>query len=161
MIDVVLKFSLISIFTVIFLQDFKERLVYWILYPLTGILAYAIQASKVGIPVSITNTVINLIFIFILLVVCFLYTSIKMKIKFINGSIGLGDILLFVFLCFTFSTVAFIVLLVFSLVFALLLHTIFKNKSNHTNVPLAGYISLFFASAYLLSMFFPPKYLFS
>lgn len=161
MTDVILKCILLGVLFVIFLQDTKERLVFWFLYPIVGILGYSIQSNTIGYQYAFINSLINLAFIAILLFVSFLYSKIKLKADFINGSIGIGDILLFIFLSFTFSTIPFLILFVFSLLFSLLLHIYFKNRSEHKNVPLAGYISLFFAATYFLSFFLAPKYLFA
>lgn len=161
MIDIAITLALVAILLVIFLQDTKDRLVLWFLYPAIGVLSYSLQAFTTGYILALVNSLINLSFIIVLLLVLFAYSKFKLKTDFINGSMGLGDILLFIFLSFTFSTVSFLTLLVFSLFFSLLLHAFFKNRSQHKNVPLAGYISLFFATVYLISLFIEPKYLFA
>ncbi|WP_452596852.1 hypothetical protein [Pontimicrobium sp. MEBiC01747] len=66
-----------------------------------------------------------------------------------KNTFGLGDVLLFIGLTLSFSTTSFIILFVFSLVFALVLHLFFKTKTKIASVPLAGYLSLFFASVYV------------
>ena len=113
MISIVLKIIIITVFLIIFLQDFKDRLVYWFLYPLIGITAYLIQLIFISNLSIIMNTAINFLLIFIMLTVGFLYSKFVMKKKFINEAIGIGDLLLMLFLCFAFSTVPFIILLVF------------------------------------------------
>ena len=161
MIDILLKLVLITVFVFIFFQDSKDRLVYWFLYPLAGVLSYTIQAITIGWYIAILNSLINLGFIAIILSVGFLYSKLIMKKKFVDESIGLGDILLFLFLCFTFSTIPYIILFVFSLLFSLLLHNFLKKTSHPDTVPLAGYITLFFAAVYFISLFISPKYLFA
>ncbi|MFD0963855.1 hypothetical protein [Pseudofulvibacter geojedonensis] len=71
-----------------------------------------------------------------------------MKIH-IKEAIGLGDILLFIALTCTFSLVSFITLFVSSLLFSLLLHLISSKGNKEKTVPLAGYMSLFFAISYI------------
>jgi hypothetical protein len=161
MIDILLKIVLFFILIAIFYQDTKDRLVLWFLYPIVGIMSYFIQASAIGYILALVNSLINLAFTTLILLVLFVYSRFKLKTDFVNGSMGLGDILLFIALSFTFSSVAFLILLVFSLLFSLVMHAIFKNRSQHGNVPLAGYISLFFAAIYLMSLFIGPKYLFA
>lgn len=161
MIEILLKGLLIITFLVIFWQDTKDRLVYWFLYPLTGCLAIVIQVLQIGYVPALINSVINLVFVLLLVSVSYIYSKIIMKKQFVNGSIGLGDILIFVFLCFTFATVAFFILFVFALMFSLILHLSFKKKSIHNNVPLAGYLAVFFAAVYTVSFFIEPKYLFA
>ena len=70
-----------------------------------------------------------------------------------EDTFGLGDLLLFIALAFTFASVSFIILFVFGLLFSLILHLLFKNKSKLKTVPLAGYLSLFFLVAYLSHWF--------
>lgn len=61
----------------------------------------------------------------------------------------MGDALLFFALAFSFSSVSYLILFVFGLLFSLTLHLLFKHKNTHNSVPLAGYLSLFFFLAYL------------
>jgi len=60
----------------------------------------------------------------------------------------MGDALLFFALAFSFSSASYLILFVFGLIFSLTLHLLLKHKSQHKNVPLAGYLSLFFSLAY-------------
>ena len=65
----------------------------------------------------------------------------------LSDTIGLGDGLLFVALAFGFAPLTFMIVFVFGLVGSLLLHLVLK-KSKSESVPLAGYMSVFFALAY-------------
>ncbi|TRW27071.1 general secretion pathway protein [Flavobacterium zepuense] len=161
MIDVALKFSLIVVLLLIFWQDTKERLVLWFLYPLVGVVAYMLHAKTIGVLPSIVNTGLNLVFVLIILSISYLYIVVIKRRKYLNESIGAGDLLFFVSLPFAFATVAFTLLFVFSLLFSLLLHMIFKNRQVDKTVPLAGYMALFFATVYCISFFTKPQYLFS
>jgi hypothetical protein len=157
----VLQGILIFSFLLVFYQDTKDRMVYWFLYPLCGIAAFIIQYKYVGMMTAIINSLINICFIAIILSTAFFYSKTVMKKPFINGSMGSGDVYLFLFLSFTFTTSAFILLFVFSLCFSLVLHLYLKNKTLHTTVPLAGYMSLFFSGVYIAGFFLEPKYLYS
>ena len=156
-----LKVLLIAVFLMIFLQDKKDRMVYWSLYLLAGIFCFWIQLSENILEVALMNVVFNLFLIGIVIAVSYLYTTRVKKIGFLNESIGGGDILLFIALCFSFSTVAFILLFTFSLLFALVLHLYASKKDKQKTVPLAGYMALFFSGVYLISFFTPPKHLFA
>lgn len=160
MIDSVVTISLIMVLLIIFFQDYRDRMVYWFLYPLVGILAFCIQYLKNGFVITLLNAICNLIFILLLLGCSYLYASRVLQKKFLE-TMGWGDILLFLALTFCFSPVPFIVLLVFSLIFALGLYMILKSKSLDNTVPLAGYISLFFTGAYMASFFTSPKLLYA
>ncbi|MDI1307437.1 MAG: hypothetical protein PSX42_21685 [bacterium] len=74
-----------------------------------------------------------------------------MKKPLLKEVFGLGDVLLFIFITFSFSIVSFFVLFVFSLVFSLLLHFVLQRKQIDKTVPLAGYLSLFFGVVYGIS----------
>lgn len=161
MIEVTLKLILIVILLFIFYQDTKDRLVYWFLYPLVAILACVLQIKHIGFISAIINAGISLTLILLILVVSALYAAIVTKKRFLNESIGLGDILFFVCLPFTFATISFIVVFVFSLFFSLLLHLTLSSKQTDKTVPLAGYIALFFGMVYTISFFTESKYLFS
>ena len=152
---------LILIFLLIFYQDTKDRMVYWFLYPLNGILSFFIQWHYIGLMPTTANSLINICFVLIILGVGYAYSSAIMKKPFINGSMGSGDILLFLFLTFSFTTSTFILLFVFSLCFSLVLHLYLKNKTTHSTVPLAGYMSLFFSAVYIAAFFLEPKYLYA
>jgi len=161
MIEIAFKAAIIILLAIIFWQDTKDRMVTWILYPLAGILFYMLNAKYTDYYTAIINTAINLSLIIIIVAIAYFYSILILKKQFVNGSIGIGDLLFFMFLPFAFSTVAFIILFVFSLLFSLTLHMYFKNKSTNKTVPLAGYMALFFTAVYIVSFFIAPKYLFA
>ncbi|WP_258012193.1 general secretion pathway protein [Flavobacterium psychrophilum] len=143
---------IITFFTILF-QDSKDRKVYWFLYPIVGLLTFFIQINESNFLISATNSMVNLAFVFIILSVCYFYAKLKFKKHFTNDVLGIGDVLFFIFISFSFASISFIVFFVFSLLFSLLLHLIFKNKNIDKTVPLAGYMSLFFGTIYMVSFF--------
>lgn len=161
MIEIVLKILLVIILFLIFYQDTKDRLVHWFLYPLVAVLGCMLQSKYIGFIPAIVNTGINLMLVLLILGLSYLYAITVLKKRFLNESIGVGDILFFVCLPSTFATTSFIVLFVFSLFFSLLLHLILSRKHTDETVPLAGYMALFFAIVYIVSFFTGPKYLYS
>jgi len=140
------KITLIALFLIVLYQDLKERQVYWFLFPLIGLCCGFLYYSVTLTELFISSVLINSAFVSLLLVVVYIYTRLKLKTSFFEG-IGLGDILLFFGLTFTFSSVSFIVIFIGALVFSLVLHLAFKRSKS--TVPLAGYISLFFGLTYL------------
>lgn len=144
----ILKIILIGVLGLIFYQDLKERQVYWFLFPLFGICSAILFYTSTLPELFYIAVGMNFIFISILLLIVFLYSKLKLKSSF-NDAFGLGDVLLFIGLIFSFSTISFLIIFVFSLVFALLVHLVIKQYSKLQSVPLAGYISLFFGFAYL------------
>lgn len=148
------KIFILICFAGIFVQDYKSRYVYWFLYPLVGIAAFALQTEKNNYEITILNNVLNLGFITILLSIAFLYARFIMKVNFIKEAFGIGDLLFFVFISFAFAPFSFAILLVFSLIFSLVIHFFLKEKQKqHSTIPLAGYMSLFFGAIYILSFF--------
>lgn len=145
---IVLKIAIIAILLTIFIQDIKAREVYWFLFPILAISAGVLFYKSVFPQLFFTTTLINLGFVFFLLLVVFLYSKWKLKTT-ITNTFGLGDVFMFIALCFTFSSISFIVVFVFSLIFALTLHLALKQKSKHKTVPLAGYQGLFFLCIYI------------
>lgn len=143
-----IKIILIISLLMVFLQDLKAREVYWMMFPIIGITSGFLMYSKVFSLLFYTTIFINISFVLILILVVYLYSKLKLKTS-INKTFGLGDGLLFIALAFTFSSVSFLILFVFGLLFALLLHLILKRKSELKTVPLAGHLSLFFAISYL------------
>jgi len=132
----------------ILFQDVKERQVYWFLFPIVGLCTGILFYQDILPQLFYVTVVINFAFVLILMGVIFLYSKLKLKTS-ISNTFGLGDSLLFFALIFSFSSISFIVLFVFGLIFSLVLHLILKKNSKHQTVPLAGYLSLFFAVAYL------------
>lgn len=155
------KFSLISIFFIILFQDYKDRKVYWFLYPSVGILAFVLQMDVVTIYSVLVNAGFNLLVVFILLLVSYLYASLKLQQPLLKEVFGLGDVLFFVSIAFSFSIISFFVLLIFSLLFSLLLHFVLQHKQAEKTVPLAGYMSLFFGVVYGISFFADSNFLYA
>lgn len=142
------QITLIFLFLVIAFQDIKARQVYWFLFPFVGVLSGILYFNNT-LPELFFNTVIlNLCFVFILLVAMLSYTRMKLKAGFFKA-IGLGDILLFLGLSFSFSTISFLVLFIGSLCFSLVMHLVFRKKSALATIPLAGYMGIFFSLTYI------------
>ena len=145
---VIIKTILILVLIVIFFQDIRSRRVYAFLFPLVAITSGYLYYTN-GIPsVYMASILVNIVFISALLLSVLIYSKLILR-KNILEVMGLGDILMFTALAFSFSSVAFIVLFVSALVFSLLLHLILSRIKNQGTVPLAGYMGLFFCIAQL------------
>lgn len=153
------KLILIAVLIFVLYQDFKSRLVYWFLYPVVGILAFGIQVDVLGLSVALLNFGFNLLFVALILGVSFIYVRFR-SLDFKN-TIGIGDVLFFVFIASSFSIISFLVLFVFSLVFSLTLHLFLNHKKEESTVPLAGYMSLFFSVVYAASFCFNDAFLYA
>lgn len=154
-----LKIVILLIFGLICYQDYKDRMVYWFLYPLVGLIGFFIQAFCVDYYLIFINTLINLLLIGTILTILFVYSKFILKKKLINEALGIGDVLLFISLCFCFSIISFFILFTFSLLFALLLHLFFTT--NKKTIPLAGYMAAFFAFVYGMTFFVNCNFIFA
>ena len=158
---IIVKIALMACLLWVFKQDIKERLVFWWLFPMIAILFSVLFLNQVVKEIYLQYVLMNLALVSVILLLLFAYSGFVLKSGFINTSFGLGDALLFIALSFSFPTLAFCVLLSFSLVFSLVLHFVLVRKQELKTVPLAGYMSLFFAISMIFNEtgFFPNLYL--
>lgn len=142
------------------LQDVKDREVYWFLFPVIGLSCGILLFYNTKSSFFLTTVLINLLYVSFMFFVIFLYAKLKLETSFKNV-FGLGDLFLFLMLSLSFSNVSFIILFVFSLIFSLVIHIAIKHRLKNKTVPLAGYMSLFFALTYLSHWigFLPSLYL--
>lgn len=158
---IVIKLFLVILFLFVFKQDYKDRLVNWILYLLVGITSFILHSSFLSWELALINSIFNFGFISILITILYLYSKLIKRQSLINNSIGIGDVFLFYALCFLFPIMTFTLLFVFSLLFSLLLHFLIKGKYKlHNSVPLAGYIALFYSVVILFSFFVNSTFLY-
>lgn len=150
---IVLKLAICMALLTIAYQDYKDRMVFWFLYPIVGFLGFFIQ-KQYGLLWTVVafNTIVNLIFISIMLAILWMYAKLILKKKLINEAIGIGDILFFAFLSFCFPIVSFVFMFAMALIFSLVIHLIFSKDKKET-IPLAGYMAVFFLIGYGLSFF--------
>lgn len=133
---------------IIGIQDFKERMIYWFLPVLVLLYGSFLFYDVVLIEQFWIAVGFNFCFILFLLLSIYLYSRYKLKVS-LKEALGLGDILLFLALACSMNTVSFIITLIFSMIFSLSMHLVFKKKSTFNTVPLAGYISLFYIFVFL------------
>jgi len=145
---ILIKLILIKAFVLVFIQDYKERQVYWFLFPIIGILGGILFYQNTLPELFLVSIKINLLFLAAMTLIIYLYAKFKLKTKFLN-TLGLGDLLLFLAISVSFSTLSFIVLFISALIFSLVLHLALNESQKTVTVPLAGYMSLFFLISYL------------
>lgn len=144
---IIIKIALIITLICIVYQDITDRQVYWFLFPLAGLCFGILHFKEVQVELLYASTITNLLVIITVLISTYIYTRIKLKVAF-NEAFGFGDLLFFLAIAFSFSSISFIVLFVSALIFSLTLHLLINRKSN-ISVPLAGYMSLFFSAIYI------------
>tara|TARA_Y100001933_G_scaffold262577_2_gene320536 strand:- start:10233 stop:10715 length:483 start_codon:yes stop_codon:yes gene_type:complete len=142
-------------------QDFKERSVLWILFPLVGIFLAILNIQKVTFLYFFFYSSLNVLIVSTMLLLVWLYTRQLMKQKFLNHAFGLGDVLFLCAFAMGFPTVTFIILLVFSLLFSLIVCSVLKLFFELDTVPLAGLMGVFLIVTLLLSFHpdFPSLYI--
>jgi len=141
----------------IFFQDLKDRMVWawlFIVFMLAGGLLhfYSVETTS-----FLINIGINVIIVTGILAILKIYVTYKMGVESLQNTFGMGDIFCLFALALSFSTVTFVILLVFGFIFSLLIHNarvfLLSRKRplphNETTVPLAGYLSLFFSGIYI------------
>lgn len=143
-----IKALLLTCFLSVFVQDWRERKVFWFLFPIIAICCGVLLYNKLYKSTFYITILINSLFNLMLLLIIAIYSKFKLKTS-MKNTFGMGDALLFFALAFSFSCVSYLILFVFGLVFSLTLHLFLKHKNKQDNVPLAGYLSLFFSLAYL------------
>ncbi len=155
------KIILIAVFGMVFIQDIKARQINWIWIPIISLCAGLLLYNHSPTGMFFITVLTNSIFVLFLLLVIFIYATYKLKLP-ASKTFALGDALLLFALAFSFSTLSFIVLLVFGFIASLITHIFLNRTSASKTVPLAGYLSLFFAIAYLAHWFgiLTPLYIF-
>ena len=99
MLVIVIKFILIVTFIVVLIQDIKDRLVYWFLFPIIGLCCALLNFNATLPELFLIACAINFGFILILLLMMYLYSKLKLGSK-LKDVFGLGDVLLFFALIF-------------------------------------------------------------
>lgn len=124
-------------------QDFKERAVFLIsmvVLLFTGAGIHYMKSTEVVI--FFYTVAVNFVVVIILTLILFAYSKFKLKKK-ISETIGVGDLLFFIVLAVSFSTVSFLIIFSFSLFFSLILFLLLKPILKKDNIPLAGLQALF------------------
>lgn len=160
----ILKIGLMASLLAIFYQDLKERAVYtWVL--IVGVIAFAgLHLAKVNWTSFWITVVINTGILLLILSILFFYIKWRLPDTQFFKAIAIGDLVFLIGLALGFSTVSFVTLLVFGLVFSFIIHQLaqarFSKKQDVSNpklsegmkatVPLAGYLALFFTGVMLV-----------
>lgn len=145
----VIKILTLIVLLLIFVQDVKERSVYWFLFPvlvmlffLTHLLEHHLFADT-WLPV-----LINISFLALQFVLVSVYFSVKNKgwVNITTDLLGLGDILFLVSLAFYLSVLNFLFFYIVSLIVVLLVWVFWQAiaKEKGKQIPLAGLQALVF-----------------
>ncbi|PCH68434.1 MAG: hypothetical protein COC06_09555 [Bacteroidales bacterium] len=124
--------------TVIFYQDVKDREVNWVLFPTALVLCGVYSLFVISYPELLLNWALNVLILFSLLVCLVLYIFVRFGRANTNllTYLGLGDVLFFCVLSICFSPFNFILFVIASLLFSLIISLLMPLKKK--TVPLAG-----------------------
>jgi hypothetical protein len=124
-----------SLLALIAFQDFKERQVYWFLFPILFLLGF-IEKPLSDTFIQVALNLLFLSFIFLLLLIYFLCIR-QRPLQFLHSQMGLGDIFFFIALSSFFPFPDYALFFCISLILALLLSAPFFILNSIT-IPLAG-----------------------
>lgn len=155
LIDIVL----VVLLAIVVVQDLKQREISWLLIPILFGCFWAKGFLLISSGELIRNSLLNICFIVLQLLVLTVYISLKNKkiINVINSYLGLGDVLFFVVICVAFSSVNFILFYVISLFFTLggfIIYNLFVTKTTK-EIPLAGAMAMVMITLILLNQWMP------
>lgn len=122
-------------------EDFRYRMVHlwWYIILAIGLAGLVLMQGNYG--EWLLTTVINLLFVLILLLILTIYFSVKERklVNLFDRHLGWGDVLFFLVITPYFSLIQYILFTVASLIIALLLTPIiFRLQGKNRHVPLAG-----------------------
>ncbi|UJH68654.1 hypothetical protein [Allomuricauda sp. SCSIO 65647] len=142
-------------------QDFKERAVLWVLFPILAVLLALLHLRHMPFDHFAWFALLNMLLVSLILLVLWAYTKHIMQQKFLNTAFGLGDMLFLYAFALGFPTVTFIVLLVGALCFSILAYLALKPFMEMETVPLAGLMGIFLIGVLVLSHLpdFPSLYI--
>jgi len=97
----------------------------------------------------------NIFIVSVVVIVLWVFAKFILNKPFINHSLGMGDIVFFYAISLGFTSQDFILYFVLSILFTLVLTLALKmlNRSENHTIPLAGYMSVFYAFVILFSLF--------
>lgn len=138
--------SAVVLFAIVY-QDLKYRAVSWFWFPILAIGLGTLHYLNSLFEVFVLHSLINLGFVLLILILLYAYISFRGKYKF-SKAMGSGDVVMFIALSPAMASITFIVCFIFSILLAMILSLVF-NKKDKKNIPLAGYMAVFFIFIYL------------
>ena len=145
------QIALLITLIVITYQDFKHRAVWWFIFPLAFAIQVYLGTQYLPLQLQLLYGGLNAMLLLLQLTLLSLYFRVfKKQASLINIGLGLGDVLFLVVLAVAFSPINFILFEISTLILALLLSPVLKNKKL---VPLAGIMAFSYALVYVFFYF--------
>ena len=148
-----LKIALIIALFSLSYQDLRERKVYLSLLIIIGIIMAFFHFKNSDKAAFLGSVSLNITIILTIYLILTFYSNWKLK-KSIIQTFGFGDVIFFGIIAIGFSTVSFLILFSFSLIFSLLAFIILKPRFSNKTVPLAGLQSIFIALIFVFNWLF-------
>lgn len=137
-------------------QDFKQRLVFWFLFPVLALLFFLKNQQLSYLEVGLTDIALNFSIIVLILIYLKVFFSLRSKkwVKIIDNKIGLGDILFFAALAFLFPLINFFAFLWLSFIIIVLVYgsAILLKLKTSRSIPLAGILATFLIPIYIIEI---------
>lgn len=141
---------LLVLFAIIAYQDFRQREVVWYVFPIIFVVIVLKALNEIAFPELVNYFGINVLFVTLQMAVLFMFYAIKNRrfVNIIDRYIGLGDLILFVLLCASFSPILFGLFFITSLILLTIVFIIVQlthsknNNAGRPTVPLAGGLSV-------------------
>lgn len=145
---ILIKILLILTLCAIAYQDIKNRMIYLFLFPLCAILFGVLSFDALGLTFFTSHLPYNVLFILAVLFIIGVYFRLKYDSAFAKAALGQGDYLMFFATCFAMGFSAFLIFSVSSVIAALVIAIMLKwlrgNDVTLNQIPLAGYMAIFF-----------------
>jgi hypothetical protein len=145
-----IKIAIQILLTLMFIQDMRSRSVYWVLFPVLGLLFIVLSLQQHHLYTDLLQpTLINMGFLLLQFLLVSAYFSVKNSgwTNITASMLGWGDILFLLSIAFYLSVLNFLFFYIASLVIILLywlsLRAFSAKKNKH--IPLAGLQALLFA----------------
>lgn len=157
MINILLHIALLVGLVACLVQDVKYRGIHFMLFPsiliITLFLNYRMDWGW-------TDVVLSASFVSVIILVLFIYVSLKQKqlVNIFKSYLGLGDVLFFVVATPLFSFRNYMIYFISGMIFSIVFHLLFNRFQNHKTIPLAGYMS-FYAIGLVAYTFVDPSFL--
>ncbi len=148
-----LKISIIIFLLVIFLQDIKFRAINVLLLVAVFLLSYFLvqEIHSHTLTVTIKNTLFFLTTFLLLTVYMFIKNG-KFENPF-NSYFGLGDFLFYISVTPLFMLKEYVVFFIISMLFSIILQSLFKKQIKKESIPLAGFSSVLLIMILLFAEF--------
>lgn len=132
-------------------QDFKDREISWFYLPIIFTIALVSQFLEGNL--LWLNWLFSLVFLIFQLLAVYLYFALKnknFKIAFTDNFLGWGDILFLVAIIPLFDFKQYVLCYVGALFFTLAFHLIMSRNNNKLNIPLVGWMGVFYTLVLLI-----------